>query len=600
MALIGCQELQISFGGAHLLRDANFLIERRERIGLLGRNGEGKSTLLKLLARELEPDEGKLVYAAGVKVARLAQDVPAGIDGPVGDRIRDGAGQAAEEHAMQRLCSQFDLDPEQDFSTLSGGQKRKVHLARALVNAPDLLLLDEPTNHLDLDGIQMLESFLERYNGSLVFVTHDRAFLQRLATRIVELDRGVLTSWDCDYPTFLRRKDAFLIAEEARWAQFDKKLAKEEVWIRQGIKARRTRNEGRVRALEKLRVDRAARRERIGTAKIYIQAAGRSGQKVIAANGISFRYPAPITPERDAPAGQLIVDDFSTEIMRGDKIGIIGPNGCGKTTLLHLLLGRLQPQQGTVKHGTRLDVAYFDQHRQQLDPARTVLDNVSDGRETLLIDGKPRHVISYLEDFLFEPQRMRQPVSVLSGGERNRLLLARLFTEASNVLVLDEPTNDLDTETLELLEARLLDYAGTVLLVSHDRFFLDNISTSSIVFEGPGVLREVVGGYTDWQNTRAAQAGTATGSNAARRQKPGATAAGAKKLSNKERAEWKRLPAEIETLENDLAALGKSMADPAFFRSEPAALKRSAERAARLAREIERAFERWAALDART
>ena len=600
MALIGCQELQISFGGAHLLRDANFLIERRERIGLLGRNGEGKSTLLRLLARELEPDEGKLVYATGVKVARLAQNVPAGIDGPVGDRIRDGANEAAEDHAVQRLCSQFDLDPEQDFSTLSGGQKRKVLLARALVNAPDVLLLDEPTNHLDLDGIQMLESFLERYNGSLVFVTHDRAFLQRLATRIVELDRGALTSWDCDYPTFLRRKDAFLIAEEARWAQFDKKLAKEEIWIRQGIKARRTRNEGRVRALEKLRVDRAARRERIGTAKIYIQAAGRSGQKVIAVDGISFRYPAPITPERDDPVNQLILDDFSIEIMRGDKIGIIGPNGCGKTTLLHLLLRKLQPQQGTVKHGTRLDVAYFDQHRQQLDPARTVLDNVSDGRDMLLIDGKPRHVISYLEDFLFEPERARQPVSVLSGGERNRLLLARLFTEASNVLVLDEPTNDLDTDTLELLETRLLDYAGTVLLVSHDRFFLDNISTSSIVFEGPGMLREVVGGYTDWQNIRADQAGAGTGSNAALRQKPCATAAGAKKLSNKERAEWKRLPAEIEALETDLAELGKRMAEPAFFRSEPAAVKRSTERAARLGREIERAFERWAALDART
>jgi ATP-binding cassette subfamily F protein uup len=601
MALIGCQDLECSFGGAPLLQRAQLQIERGERIGLLGRNGEGKSTLLKLLAMEIEPDAGTISYAAGVKVSRLAQDVPVDMNLPTEAVIRAGDPNSVEDHTVERLCSQFELDPAAMFDELSGGQKRKASLARALVKEPDVLLLDEPTNHLDLEGIRSLERFLERFAGSLVFVTHDRAFLQQLSTRIVELDRGSLTSWDCDYSTFLQRKEAFLVAEEARWAQFDKKLAKEEVWVRQGIKARRTRNEGRVRALKRLREERALRRQRVGTVKLNISSAERSGTKVIKVRGVGFSYGSPDEEAGGELPGSPILSDFSTEILRGDRIGIIGPNGCGKTTLLHLLLGKLEPQQGTVKHGTRLEVAYFDQHREQLDPGKTVLDNISDGRDRVLIDGQSRHVIGYLGDFLFSPDRARQPVSALSGGERNRLLLARLFTQPANVLVLDEPTNDLDTETLELLEARLLEFAGTVLLVSHDRSFLDNVVSSSIIFEAPGVLREYAGGYTDWQESLAMQA-RASGARPSKLSSPKrvrADAAGARKLSNREREEWKRLPTQIETLETELAELGKAMVDPAFFRGNPDVVRRSTERARSLPGEIEQAFERWAELDAR-
>ncbi|MDA0989479.1 MAG: ATP-binding cassette domain-containing protein [Verrucomicrobia bacterium] len=591
MALINCQDVDIAYGAAPLLQRANMLVEKNERIGLLGRNGEGKSTLLKLLARDIQPDDGAIRYANGVVVARLSQEVPATLAGTVDTVIRDGTERRVDDHIVERLCTVFDLSPESPFASLSGGQKRKALLARALVREPDVLLLDEPTNHLDIETILELESFLERFTGSLVFVTHDRAFLQRLATRIVELDRGQLTSWDCDYPTFLRRKEAFLDAEEVRWAQFDKKLAKEEVWVRQGIKARRTRNEGRVRALKKLRAERAARRDRIGEVRMTIHAAEKSGYKVIKAEAVQFRYDDPSTES-------FSLQPLTAEIVRGDRIGIIGPNGCGKTTLLHLLLGKLEPQAGTVTHGTRLQVAYFDQHRAQLDVSRSVVDNISNGHDHVVINGVERHAIGYLGDFLFSPDRARQPVSLLSGGERNRLLLARLFAEPSNVLVLDEPTNDLDAETLELLETRLLDYAGTVLLVSHDRRFLDNIATSSLVFEAPGVVREFVGGYSDWQKSLAQRLPVTT----TERKVATPTSGGrtAKNLSNKERQEWKQLPGQIEQLETELAVLGQALSDPEFFkRGDPAKVKASAERVAQIPQQIEKAFERWAELDAR-
>ncbi|MCP5487174.1 MAG: ATP-binding cassette domain-containing protein [Verrucomicrobia bacterium] len=589
MALISCDSLTLHLGGRTLLDAANLQVERGERIGLLGRNGEGKSTLLSLLANQLTPDQGTISVASGTKVALLTQHPPKDLEGTVEDLIASGdSGNHHSDHPVQRLCSLLQLDPEQSVSTLSGGQARRALLGRALICEPDVLLLDEPTNHLDIDSIVWLENFLTRYPGSLLFVTHDRAFLQKLATRIIELDRGHLTSWACDYPTYLERKEELLLAEEKQWAVFDKKLAQEEVWIRQGIKARRTRNEGRVRALEALRAERSRRRERVGQVEMTLQQAERTGVKVITAKQLGFAF-NPDTP---------IVRDLSLTLTRGDKVGIIGPNGCGKTTLIRLLLGQLNPDTGSVEHGTKLQVAYFDQHRDQLDPDRTVFENIADGNDFITVDGQRRHVISYLGDFLFPPDAAPQPVSHLSGGERNRLLLARLFTRPSNVLVLDEPTNDLDADTLELLEARLVDYPGTVIAVSHDRRFLDNLCTSSLVFEGDGQVRDYAGGYTEWQRTRARQSTpTATAPVPARTPTPPPPKA--RKLTNREREEWTRLPADIEALENELETIQQRLADPDFFRGDPDAIRTTTERAQQLPGLIEQHYARWSELEER-
>jgi ATP-binding cassette subfamily F protein uup len=593
MALISAQNLEMAYGDHVLLDNATLHIERGERVGLLGRNGTGKSTLLKLLAGKMLVDSGSVIYESGRRVALLEQRIEADVTGTVDTVIRAGLEAARQEdHHVQRLCSVLHLEPDKVFSELSGGQKRRAFLGRALAAEPDVLLLDEPTNHLDVESIEWLESFLARFRGSLLFVTHDRTFLQRLATRIVELDRGHLHSWACDYPTYLQRKEELLEGEEKERALFDKVLAREEVWIRQGIKARRTRNEGRVRALEQLRKDRAARRERAGTVNMNIQKAERSGTKVITAQSVSFEYD-----------GTPIVSGLSTTIVRGDKVGIIGPNGCGKTTLLNLLLGRLAPQSGSVKHGTALDIAYFDQHREQLDESETVVQAIAGGNEYIDLGGERKHVIGYLQDFLFSAERARESVRNLSGGERNRLLLARLFSRPANVLVLDEPTNDLDTETLELLEARLVEYAGTVLVVSHDRAFLDNLCTSSLVFEGDGVVEEFVGGYSDWKRTVAARvepparkgarpSSLRTGGPEAR-EKP-------KKLTWNEKREWEELPARIEVMEAELSELHERIAERSFFQKRQEEIRPAVERSQELPQEIDEALTRWAELDERS
>jgi ATP-binding cassette subfamily F protein uup len=593
MALLSCRNLRIAFGGRPLLDDASLQVERAERIGLVGRNGEGKSTLLRILAGQIPPDAGDVARASGVRVSLLTQEVPDGVTGTVGDVVRSGLAHASDaDHPVQRLCSLLELDPDDAFEMLSGGRKRRALLGRALALEPDLLLLDEPTNHLDLESIEWLEGFLLLWTGSLLFVTHDRAFLQRLATHIVELDRGRLTSWACDHPTYLRRKEELLAAEERAWALQDRKLATEEAWVRQGIKARRTRNEGRVRALKAMRAERADRRERVGQMKMTIQQADRSGVRIITASHVGFAW-----------GDQVVLKDFSTTLLRGDKVGIIGPNGSGKTTLLKLLLGRLEPLAGTIEHGVALKVGYFDQHRAQLDEARTVVESVGHGGDHVTIGGERRHVFSYLEDFLFSSERARQPVSVLSGGERNRLLLARLFTQPANVLVLDEPTNDLDAETLELLEARLVEFGGTVLAVSHDRAFLDNLCSSTLVFEGDGRVKEYVGGYSDWQRTmaRKADAEPPAPGRTTPVPRPATTAAPdkPKRLSFAEKKEWEALPGRIEAMERALEAIHARMADPAFYRGQGDAIREATERSRSLPAEIEAAYARWAELEER-
>ena len=621
MALISAQDLEMVYGGQVLLEDATLHVERGERVGLLGRNGAGKSTLLRILSGELPPDGGSVIYQSGVQVALLGQQIEADVAGTVDSVIRSGLRESGdEEHPVQRLCSLLHLEQDQDFSELSGGHKRRALLGRALAAEPDVLLLDEPTNHLDVDSIEWLESFLSRKKVSLLFVTHDRTFLQQLATRIVELDRGQLHSWECDYPTYLTRKEELLAGEDKKHARFDKVLAREEAWIRQGIKARRTRNEGRVRALEKLRAERAGLRERSGTVNLKIQKAERSGTLVITAKNLSFGY------DGTHPASGLdatpLVSGFSTTIVRGDKVGIIGPNGCGKTTLLNLLLGQLPLQSGLVKHGTALDIAYFDQHREQLDESETVAQAIAGGSEYIDLGEGRKHVIGYLQDFLFSSERAREPVGNLSGGERNRLLLARLFTRPANVLVLDEPTNDLDTETLELLEARLVEFAGTVLVVSHDRTFLDNLCTSTLVFEGGGVVKEFVGGYSDWKRI-AARGGQASGdevpgkegsgrkaptskrrrSSSSRGSKgpvTGPVGGKPKKLTWKERREWEELPAHVEVMEAELRELHKRMADPKFFQGDQEEIQPVIERSQALPEEVDEAFTRWAELDDRS
>jgi ATP-binding cassette subfamily F protein uup len=601
VSLVSIQNLTIAFGGRPLLDNATLQIERGESVGLVGRNGEGKSTLLGIIAGEIEPDRGTVVLESGARIAMLPQEVPVGLPETVEEVIATGVpDRAAGHHVVQRQVSLMGLQADARFETLSGGQKRRALLGRALAGEPDGLLLDEPTNHLDLEGIEWLEGFLRRFDGSLLFVTHDRTFLQALATRIVELDRGRLTSWACGYRDYLERKEELLRTEEKRWAEFDRKLSEEEAWIRRGIKARRARNEGRVRALQAMRKERALRREHTGEVKISLQKAGRSGTRVIVAKGISFGYGA--GEAGDEGTSEPLIRDFSTTITRGDKIGIMGPNGVGKTTLIQLLLGRIEPDHGTVEHGTSLEVQYFDQHREQLDEAETVVEAVASGSDHVEIDGEPRHVMSYLRDFLFTPERARQPVRSLSGGERNRLLLARLFTRRANVLVLDEPTNDLDAETLELLESRLVDFAGTVLAVSHDRAFLDNLCTSTLVFEEGVRIREFAGGYSDWR--RVAERQSAGGVPSVGRKgkstglaKPGTvTSSKKRRLTYKDQRELALLPGRIEELEAALEEAHEALAAPDFYRRDATAAAGVAQRAKELGEEIEVAFVRWSEL----
>lgn len=598
MALVSLLDLSLSFGGAPLLDHVNLQIDRGERVCLVGRNGAGKSTLMKVIVGELNPDTGQVFRQPGAVISTLRQEVPAGLVGTV-RIVVEGTGGAYEEHndwerhdRVERLLEQMGLPVDQDFASLSAGQKRRVLLARGLVEDPQLLLLDEPTNHLDLESIQWLEQFLLEWGGALLFVTHDRAFLRKIATRIIEIDRGKLVGWACDYDTFLVRKEAVLEAEEVQRALFDKKLAQEEVWIRRGVKAQRSRAQNRIHALEKMRAERAARRDKTGTAKITAQEADRSGFKVIACEDAGFRY-----DER------WIVRHLTTRIERGDKIGIVGPNGAGKTTLLRLMLGQLAAVEGTVEQGTRLEVVYFDQLRAQLDETMRVQDAVADGNATVTINGRTRHVISYLEDFLFEPTRARTPIKALSGGERNRLLLARLFTKPCNVLVLDEPTNDLDAETLELLEDLLVEFGGTVLLVSHDRAFLNEVCTSLLVYEGDGQFSDYIGGYDDWQKEVAAKAAAKVAAEAravAAAKEAAATKAEPKKtrkLSNKERTELEVLPKEIEALEQEQAALTAKLADSNFFKTGGAEVRQATARLDEIEKELAVAFARWTELE---
>jgi ATP-binding cassette subfamily F protein uup len=591
MALLSVQSLVLAHGGPPLLDGVSFTLDRGERVSLVGRNGEGKSTLLRVLAGLETPDAGTLAFSAGTRVAMLPQDVPRDLSGSARSVVESAAGLDLHDTASMRrvdmLLSRVDVDPAAEFASFSGGQKRKVLLARALVTEPDILLLDEPTNHLDIESITWMQQTLTRFPGAVLFVTHDRVFLRDLATRILELDRGNLSDWSCGYAKYLRLREERLAAEEKQNALQDKKLAQEEVWIRQGIKARRTRNEGRVRALKALREERRARRERLGAATLSAADAGRSGRKVLEVKNLSHQW------EGEPP----LVRDFSTLILRGDKIGLIGPNGCGKTTLLNLLLGKIPPQSGGVIHGTKLDVLYYDQHRFQLDDNKTVFETVGEGSDTVDIQGRRRHVISWLEDFLFSPDRARVPVKVLSGGERNRLMLAKLFTRSSNVLVMDEPTNDLDIETLELLESLLVEYSGTLLLVSHDRAFLNEVVTSTLVFEGGGMLREYPGGYDDWldQRPEAAKAKSA----AAKPSAPAATPK-SKRLTNWEAKELEALPAKLEEMEADLAARNAKLTDPAFYRESQASRERFQAELDNLSGQLAAAYARWEELESRT
>ncbi|MDD5371574.1 MAG: ATP-binding cassette domain-containing protein [Anaerolineaceae bacterium] len=616
MALISLQEVSLGFGGPLLLEEVNLQIERGEWIGLLGRNGMGKSTLLKLVYGDLSPESGAVARQQNLQMAYLPQEVPQDLAGTVADVVVGGlnANGTRPEDAWQRqlqvekVISRMQLDATAPFDGLSAGLKRRVLLARGLAREPELLLLDEPTNHLDITAITWLEDFLVRWGGTLLFVTHDRAFLQRLATRIVELDRGRLFDWNCNYPTFLQRKEGMLAAEQEQNANFDKKLAQEEQWIRRGIEARRTRNEGRVRALKRLREIRRARREQPGKVRLQIQDDRRSGKLVIEASGVQYAY-----------GEQVIVRDFSTTILRGDKIGIIGSNGSGKTTLLRILMGELLPQQGEVRLGTNLEVAYFDQLRAQLDENLSVLDNVGQGRETITINGKSRNVVGYLEDFLFTRERVHAPISVLSGGERNRLLLARLLASSANLLVLDEPTNDLDIDTLELLEDLLLDYSGTLLLVSHDRAFLNNLVTGTLVLDGKGRVNEYVGGYDDWLRQSQAESDEKTRKPATASaialpagdsvsqsvgEAPASNGVGARKPSYKEqrtfeaqKLELATLPERIQALESEQSQLTQAMSSPQFYQRASAEIAQAASRLKQLEEELAQAYEHWETLE---
>jgi len=592
MPLVHLDALTIGYHGPPLLDGVSRQIEAGQRIGLLGRNGAGKSTLLRMICGEEEPDRGRCTVAPGVRVAHLRQEVPADVAGTARTVVRAALEAAVVAHAMEaweadrraeQTLTRMQIAADADFAAMSAGMKRRTLLARALVAGPDLLLLDEPTNHLDFAAIAWLEDFLAAWPGTLLFVTHDRAFLRKLATRIWEIDRGRLFDWSCDYDTFLARKAEALAAEEKQDALFDKRLAEEEAWIRQGIKARRTRNEGRVRALEAMRRERSRRRERVGTSTLVIQEAARSGTLVCALDDVSFSH-----------GDRRILAGFSTEILRGDKVGIVGPNGAGKTTLLRLILGEIQPARGSVRLGTNLAVAYFDQLRGQLDDERSIADNVAGGNDTVTIDGRKRHIVGYLQDFLFSPERSRTAVRFLSGGERHRVLLAKLFTQPANVIVLDEPTNDLDAETLELLEQRLVEFAGTILVVSHDREFLNNVATSVIAYEESGV-REYVGGYDDWlrQRTQATPAASGQPQRPAAAAVPNVSAGGRRKLSYKEQRELDALPETIERLEAEIAELHGRIADPAFYRQPAMEIAATQRRLKDREAELAAAFRRW-------
>ncbi|MBF0180384.1 MAG: ATP-binding cassette domain-containing protein [Magnetococcales bacterium] len=595
MALIGTRNVKVTFGGPAVLEDVGFSLERGERICLVGRNGSGKSTLLRLLAGQLQPDSGEVIRAKGITVAGLEQAVPGHLAGTALEAAMawfaradpDASRQWEFRTRLEVFLTGFGVPGEEPFAALSGGLKRRTMLACALAEEPDLLLLDEPTNHLDLAAIERLEGILREYRGAVLFVTHDRMFLDRLATRILELDRGRLTDWPGSYALYRQRKDAALESEATSNALFDKRLAQEETWIRQGIKARRTRNEGRVRALERMRLERKARREREGRVTMRAEGAERSGKLVVVADGVGYRY-----------GDTDFIKNFSTVIQRGDKVGIIGPNGCGKTTLLNLLLGHLSPASGSIRLGTNLEVAYFDQLRAGLEEDKSVADNVANGRVMVTHGGESRHIIGYLQDFLFTPDRARTPVRVLSGGERNRLLLAKLFLMPSNMLVLDEPTNDLDAETLELLEELLGNYPGTLLLVSHDRAFLNNVVTGCLVFEeAPGLIREYAGGYDDWLAQRPPP--PVAESRPAPEKKPAPRPAPAKPagLTFRERRELEELPTRIETLEEEQKTLHDAMADPAYYRQPPDRIALDNARLTALEEELATAYQRWEMLE---
>jgi ATP-binding cassette subfamily F protein uup len=612
MALVTIQDLSIGFRGPPLLDCVSCRIDSGQRIGLLGRNGAGKTTFMRLLCGKVEPDRGVVQWAPQTTVALLPQDVPQNLTGPVRKVVEQGwispvsetgdelESQWKKENSVEQILSRMQLDAEAPFEKLSSGMKRRVLLAQTLVSSPDVLLLDEPTNHMDIDAINWLEEFLLRWTATFIFVTHDRMFLRRMANRIFEIDRGRLFDWSCDYDTFLKRKDAALDAEEKQNALFDKKLAEEEAWIRQGIKARRTRNEGRVRALEKMRRERSERRSSQGKVNLKIDQGGRSGNLIAEVKKVTFAY-----DDRE------IVRNFSTTVMRGDRVGLIGPNGAGKTTLLRIILGQLTPQSGGVRLGSNLQIAYFDQLREQLDDDLTVQEQVNDGSSSVQVGGKAKHVIGYLQDFLFSPERARTPVRFLSGGERNRVLLARLFAKPANVIVLDEPTNDLDAETLELLEERLVEYPGTLLLVSHDREFLNNVVTSTIAFEADGV-KEYVGGYDDWlrqrstspadaaePNGKGAKADTASNSprasSSAKTNKPET-----RRLSYKDQQELATLPEVIEKLESEIAALHEAMAQPEFYAQPGDSIAAEQSRLKRLDEQLAAAYERWEELERHT
>ena len=626
MALINIQEATLKFSGPLIFDRLSLQLELGERVALLGRNGAGKTTLMKVMAGQLELDEGYINFQKGIQVTHLPQEVPVDIEGSVFDIVLSGLGERANllsqyhqlthrlqtEHTPELLqqldvlqseldrtgcwdvnnqveyvIAQMKLDAQSDFKSLSGGQKRRVLLARALVLKPEVLLLDEPTNHLDIDSINWLEGFLSNYPGTVFFVTHDRMFMTHLATRIVELDRGRIYSWSCDYRTFLERKQAALDIEEVEWGHFDKKLAEEEKWIRQGVKARRCRNEGRIKALERLREEKKTQRKQEGLVRMRAQKSILSGHRVIKAAHLGFSY-----------GDKCLIRDFSTQVMRQDKIGVIGPNGSGKTTLLRILLGKLSPQRGKTTLGTNLEIAYYDQLREQLDEDKTVAENINGESETIFINGKPRHILGYLQDFLFTPDRARTRVKVLSGGERNRLFLAQLFSKPSNVLVMDEPTNDLDIETLELLEELLLEYPGTLLLVSHDRAFLNNVVTSTIVLEGDGVINEYPGGYDDWLSQRQPISKPEPSKIKAKKEpekrvKPIVP----RKLTYKEQQELDNLPLKIETLEEEQKMLYSLFADFSFYQRDPSEISQAKARSSSLSEELQKAYQRWEYLE---
>lgn len=590
MALLSLREISVQFGGPAILDAVSFCIEEGDRACITGRNGEGKSTLLKIIAGLLHADSGEIIRQPGLRIAYLTQDVPTDMEGTVESIVEDALGTHHHDNhhpGAARVLSQLDLDGELLFNTLSGGMRRRVLLARALVMEPHLLLLDEPTNHLDIESIEWMEEFLQKSRCACLFVTHDRAFLKRVARKVFDLDRGQLAGWDCDYPTFLQRKQDLLSDEAVFWERKSKKLAQEEAWIRRGVKARTTRNEGRVMALMKLRDEFKQRRTQTGISKLQLDADSSSGEQVLKIKDIAFAY----------PNGRAIVTNFSAKVLRGERIGIIGPNGSGKTTLLNLLCGRLQPQSGEVFQGARVQIAFFDQLRGALDLEKSALENVAEDREEVVIGGVRKHVHGYLGDFLFTPERARTPVRALSGGERARLLLAKLFLNPGNLLVMDEPTNDLDIETLELLEEQLLNYTGTLLLVSHDRTFLDNVVTSTFVLEGDGRVGLYPGGYADWlvQRPKTAAEERASKPVAART----AATKSTQRLSYKDQRDRQELPGRIEKLEAEIADLHAALCDVARMQKNPAARETVQTRLTAAEAELEAAFTRWAEVEAR-